>query len=214
MDQLSRAFSSDTDVELGVAFVRLVGSLLLGLAVAWIHARARVRSGRPADSALAGTLVLLTVLLCLTALVVGDNVARAFSIVGALSIVRFRTVVEDTRDTAFVVFAVAIGLAAGAGFFWLPLLALPVGAAASMCFVRSSHTLTIRAIAGFAEWSKVEAALKERTALFTCKGVGTRRGGIEQDRFYDLVVRSQADLPQLLDALHAVDGVLAIELDR
>jgi hypothetical protein len=214
MDQLSRAFSSDTDVELGVAFVRLVGSLLLGLAVAWIHARARVRSGRPADSALAGTLVLLTVLLCLTALVVGDNVARAFSIVGALSIVRFRTVVEDTRDTAFVVFAVAIGLAAGAGFFWLPLLALPVGAAASMCFVRSSHTLTIRAIAGFAEWSKVEAALKERTALFTCKGVGTRRGGIEQDRFYDIVVRSQADLPQLLDALHAVDGVLAIELDR
>jgi len=188
--------------------------MLLGIAVWWIHASARVRSGRPADSALAGTLVLLTVLLCLTALVVGDNVARAFSIVGALSIVRFRTVVDDTRDTAFVVFAVAIGLAAGAGFFWLPLLALPVGAAASMCFVRSSHTLAIRATAGFADWSKVEAALKDRTAQFTCKGVGTRRGGIEQDRFYDIVVRSQAELPQLLDALHAVDGVLAIELDR
>ena len=214
MEQLSRAFASDTDVELGAAFVRLVGSLLLGLAVAWIHARARVRSGRPADSSLAGTLVLLTVLLCLTALVVGDNVARAFSIVGALSIVRFRTVVDDTRDTAFVVFAVAVGLAAGAGFFWLPILALPVGAAASMCFVRSSHTLAIRATAGFADWTKVESVLAARTAQFTCKGVGTRRGGIEQDRFYDIVVRTQSELPGLLDALHAVDGVLAIELDR
>jgi hypothetical protein len=44
--------------------------------------------------------------------------------------------------------------------------------------------------------------------------VGTRRGGIEQDRFYDVVVRTQSELPGLLDALHAVDGVLAIELDR
>ena len=47
--------------------------------------------------------------------VIGDNVARAFSLVGALSIVRFRTVVRDTQDTAYVIFAVAVGMAVGAG---------------------------------------------------------------------------------------------------
>ena len=46
--------------------------------------------------------------------VIGDNIARAFSLVGALSIVRFRTVVRDTQDTAFVIFAVVVGMAAGA----------------------------------------------------------------------------------------------------
>ena len=46
--------------------------------------------------------------------VIGDNVARAFSLVGALSIVRFRTVVRDTQDTAYVIFAVAVGMAVGA----------------------------------------------------------------------------------------------------
>src|SRR3712207_7596331 len=47
--------------------------------------------------------------------VIGDNIARAFSLVGALSIVRFRTVVRDTQDTAYVIFAVAVGMAVGAG---------------------------------------------------------------------------------------------------
>ena len=213
MEQLTRVFASDSDVELGVAFVRLVASLLLGLAVAWIHRRARVRAGRPAETTLAGTLVLLTVLLCLTALVVGDNVARAFSIVGALSIVRFRTVVDDTRDTAFVVFAVAIGLAAGAGYFWLPLLALPVGAAASMCFVANSHTLAIRANVGFSRWAELEAALNAHALRVACKGVGTRRGGMEQDRYYEVVLRTEAELPLLFDKLTALDGVLSVQLD-
>ena len=57
------------------------------------------------------TLVLLSVLIAVVTVVIGDSTARAFSLVGALSIVRFRTVVEDTRDTAFVIFAVVEGMA-------------------------------------------------------------------------------------------------------
>ena len=59
------------------------------------------------------TLVLLAVLIAMVTQVIGDNIARAFSLVGALSIVRFRTVVRDTQDTAFVIFAVVIGMAVG-----------------------------------------------------------------------------------------------------
>ena len=59
------------------------------------------------------TLVLLTILIAMVTQVIGDNVARAFSLVGALSIVRFRTVVRDTQDTAYVIFAVAVGMAVG-----------------------------------------------------------------------------------------------------
>ena len=67
------------------------------------------------------TLVLLTILIAMVTQVIGDNVARAFSLVGALSIVRFRTVVRDTQDTAYVIFAVAVGMAVGANH---PLVAL------------------------------------------------------------------------------------------
>ena len=57
---------------------------------------------------------MLAIMIALVTQVVGNNAARAFSLVGALSIVRFRTVVRDIEDTAFVIFAVAIGMAAGA----------------------------------------------------------------------------------------------------
>ena len=80
------------------------------------------------------TLVLLTVLIAMVTMVIGDSIARAFSLVGALAIVRFRTVVEDTRDTAFVIFAVAVGMAAGAGFLKAALVGLPFAAAAAFLF--------------------------------------------------------------------------------
>src|SRR5439155_25798303 len=87
------------------------------------------------DSAnLLPTLVLLTVLISLVTVVIGGSVARAFGLVGALSIVRFRTVVEDTRDTAFVIFAVAVGMGVGAGFLVEMLVALPVRAGAALAF--------------------------------------------------------------------------------
>ena len=64
--------------------------------------------------------------------VIGNNVARAFSLVGALSIVRFRTVVDDTRDTAFVMFAVIIGMAVGAGQYLVPAAGIPTIALAAL----------------------------------------------------------------------------------
>ena len=95
-----------------VVLGRLVASMLLGGVVAWIYKRTRPESDTA--SSLAVTLVLLAILIAMVTQVIGDNVARAFSLVGALSIVRFRTVVRDTVDTAFVIFAVAVGMAAGA----------------------------------------------------------------------------------------------------
>ena len=49
-------------------------------------------------------------------MIIGSNIARAFSLVGALSIIRFRTAVKDVRDTAYLFFAVVIGMGCGTGF--------------------------------------------------------------------------------------------------
>ena len=47
--------------------------------------------------------------------IIGDSIARAFSLVGALSIIRFRTAIQDPRDIGFVFYALAVGMAIGAG---------------------------------------------------------------------------------------------------
>lgn len=50
-------------------------------------------------------------------MIIGSNIARAFSLVGALSIIRFRTAVKDVRDTAFLFFAIVVGMGCGTEFF-------------------------------------------------------------------------------------------------
>ncbi len=56
--------------------------------------------------------------------IIGSNVARAFSLVGALSIVRFRTAITSSQDVAFVLASVVVGMAIGAGQYVIALLGL------------------------------------------------------------------------------------------
>ncbi len=86
------------------------------------------------------TLVLLTLLICMVTAVVGNSIARAFSLAGALSIVRFRTVVEDTRDTAFVIFAVVVGMAIGCGHAEIALVGTPIVGCAAIILHALDHT--------------------------------------------------------------------------
>jgi len=65
------------------------------------------------------SLVTLTIITSIVIIVIGNNLARAFGLVGAMSIVRFRTAVKDAQDLVFVFFSLAVGLAAGVGLYAL-----------------------------------------------------------------------------------------------
>ena len=56
-------------------------------------------------------------------MIIGNSLAKAFALVGALSIIRFRTVVKDTKDTAYVFMALAVGMGAGTGNYFIALYA-------------------------------------------------------------------------------------------
>lgn len=61
------------------------------------------------------SLVLLTIISSIVIMVIGNNVARAFGLVGAMSIIRFRTAIRDTMDLVFIFLSLAIGMACGVG---------------------------------------------------------------------------------------------------
>jgi len=65
------------------------------------------------------TIVFVTIIVAMVMMVIGNNIARAFALVGALSIIRFRTVIKDTKDTAYVFLALAAGMAAGTSSYFL-----------------------------------------------------------------------------------------------
>ena len=65
------------------------------------------------------TIFYVAVIVAIVMMVIGGSLARAFALVGALSIIRFRTVIKDTKDTAFVFLALAVGMAAGTSNYFL-----------------------------------------------------------------------------------------------
>ena len=109
LDQLSFAFTSLTlfDVALNVLI-----AFILGFTVASVY-RLTYR-GYAYSVTFVNTLVIICMVTTIVIMVIGNNLARAFGLVGAMSIIRFRTAVKDTRDIAFVFFSLAAGMASGA----------------------------------------------------------------------------------------------------
>jgi len=218
---LSKPFASDPDITVGVAALRLSMALMFGFAVSLIY---RWTRGRATDARFVSTLVLLTLLLSVTTIVIGDNIARAFSIVGALSIVRFRTVVEDTRDTAFVICAVAIGLAVGAGYVALPAMALPFIAAAAKLFGSETRAfyalegglfrLQIRVAPDFARRDELLRELDDACREKSLLGIESVRAGAAIERSYEVELAGEAAADALIARLSAIEGVISVEVVR
>lgn len=92
-----------------------------GRCITWIAA---LKSDKETDHTIGTTFVLMCVLIAMATQIIGSNVARAFSLVGALSIVRFRTAITSSQDVAFVLASVVVGMAIGAGQYLIALLGL------------------------------------------------------------------------------------------
>lgn len=111
MDFLNEFLVPYSVATVGAIALKLLLAFALGIVIAvvyhWTHMGIAERS-------FTDTLIILCMLISVVMVVIGDSVARAFSLVGALSIIRFRTVVQDPRDIAFVFFALATGMAVGA----------------------------------------------------------------------------------------------------
>jgi len=74
------------------------------------------------SSTFAHTLILLGVVVAVIMMIVGSNLARAFALVGALSVIRFRTAVKDPKDTGFMFFSMGVGMAVGTKFYSVALM--------------------------------------------------------------------------------------------
>jgi hypothetical protein len=198
-------------------FLRLCVALILGAAVAWIHAKS---TRTTAESSFTTTLVLLSVLIAMVTQVIGDNVARAFSLVGALSIVRFRTVVRDTRDTAFVIFSVAVGMAVGAMNLWVAGLGILVIGPAAFLLSRTNgknsngpptHQLAIRANTG-ADLDQI--ASQAGSSLGTLVSMQTTKQGTALEAVYEYDLRQPGDAQKLIKDLLLLEGVQEVRLIR
>lgn len=110
-----------TAISVGTLLTTLLLSFVLGLFVLVIY---RVTFGGVSFSkSFALSLVMLSMVTALAILTVRSNVVLSLGMVGALSIVRFRTAIKDPMDTVFMFWSIVIGIITGAGYITVAILA-------------------------------------------------------------------------------------------
>lgn len=97
--------------------VSLLMAFAVGVFIAWIYRRNY--RGVMYSNNFSLTLVLMTLITCPVVMCIRESVALSMGMVGALSIVRFRTAVKDPLDTAYMFWALTMGILLGAGAFFL-----------------------------------------------------------------------------------------------
>lgn len=218
---LNTAFSSNSEATVSALGGRIGAALLLGFAVAAIYRWAR--RGESVQGTFLTTLVLLAALIAMATQIIGDNIARAFSLVGALSVVRFRTVVKDTQDTAFVILAVVVGMSAGASHLMVGFVGLGLVAASSLilwppgrpdAWRRSDSTLTLRIGQTDGTQVAVESLLARATSRFELFGVETAKKGASLDLVYHIRLARAESPTGLIAGLTLLAGVESVGLNR
>ncbi len=113
MTRILGASDGVASLTLDAYLLRLLAALVLGQVVAWIYIG--THRGVSYTASVAQAIVVMALIVTLVMTVIGNSIARAFGLFGALALIRFRTPVKDARDTVFLFFAVALGIACGTG---------------------------------------------------------------------------------------------------
>ena len=87
------------------------------LAYVLAHVYRHTHRGTSYSQSFLVTLFIMSVATAVVMLIIGSNIARAFSLVGALSVIRFRTAVKDARDTGYLFAAMIAGMGCGTQFY-------------------------------------------------------------------------------------------------
>lgn len=186
-------------------------SLALSLAIATTY---RItHRGVSYSQTYAHTLVIMSLVITVIMMIVGSSIARAFSLVGAMSIIRFRNAVKETKDIGFIFMVMAIGMACGARFYTLAAIAALV-----LCIVilflfranmfgkaQSARILCVRMPADRdheGTLAPVFSRYLEDSNLISMESVG---GGSLQELVYSVVLKRNTEPRRLLENLRHVN---------
>lgn len=106
----------DATITLTGLLTAIGAAFCIGLLISLVYMK--THEGQSPSRSFSLTLVMLPAVVTVIILLVGSNIARAFSLSGAFAIIRFRSTPGDSKDITYVLFSMAVGLALGMGFIF------------------------------------------------------------------------------------------------
>ena len=197
---------ADLTSEFTVAEIMLVLALgfVLSAFIGWIYKI--THRGTSYTQSFVFTLVLNGMVVALVMLIIGSSIARAFSLVGALSIIRFRNAVKETRDVGFIFFTMAIGMAVGTKFYLLAVIGTIAISLVILLMTRynwyaremSSHILHIQVHNGAPFETLFDRTLAKYASSSELISVDSIQGGTMTELTYSISLKKSSQVQEFL----------------
>ncbi len=181
--------------------------LAFGIGMFIFYVYKKTYAGVMYSSSFGVTLVALTLITTLVILAVTSNVVLSLGMVGALSIVRFRTAIKEPMDIAFLFWSIAAGIVLAAGMIPLAVLgSVMIGIVLLLFATRKSHTapyIVVVTCDGHENERRVTEYLKQKTEKCQLKSKTARKGAVE----LNMEIRLKDDNTDFINELTELDGV-------
>lgn len=217
MDFIFTSAVADT-LSISSTLAVILSAILLGLVISRVYILTHKREGYSPSFSI--TLIMLPAIISIIILLVGNNVARAFSLAGAFSLIRFRSAPGDPKDIAYVFFTLGTGLACGMGYIGYAAVFVII-----MCIVmvvltfinygtakNSLMQLKITIPEDVDYQGLFDEIFDEYTKNYALQKVKTTDFGALFELLYTLTLKENADQKKFIDRLRCRNGNLNIIL--
>jgi hypothetical protein len=210
--------AADPGLTVAKLLVALGAALVLGLCISLVYMK--THTSKTPSQGFSLTLVILPAVITVIILLIGNSIARAFSLAGAFQIIRFRSAPGDPKDITYVLFSMAVGLCCGMGY-----MAYGAVAAVILCLVmvvleavKYGHTksgakllkITIPENLDYAH--AFDELMSKYTAHYQRIKVKTADLGSLYELQYRITMKSDDDEKAFIDDLRCRNGNLNITL--
>lgn len=187
-------------------------SLALNLLIATIYRK--TYKGTRYSQDYVQTLIIIGVVTTILIMVVSGNGAVAFGMFAAFSVIRFRRTLGQSRDLAFVFFAMAIGMVVGARLYSMAVIITAIVGSAIYLLTRTdafaprraSHIMTLRMTSDMDFEELLRPVFEEFTDRVELISVSSAQAGMMTELRYGLQLKLGTSTCRLLEALHRVSG--------
>jgi len=198
--------------------ISLTLSFILSAFIGWIYQK--THKGTSYTQSYVHTLVITAMVVTVIMLIVGSNIARAFTLVGALSIVRFRNAIKETRDVGFIFLTMAVGMAIGTKFYLLAIVTTIFISLVIMIMSKfnwferkvSSQILKVQLANEIAFEKLFDKVFVKYTDLSDLISVDTVRSGALTELVFNVQIKKKADKQAFLADLKKLNNNQAISL--
>lgn len=196
----------------------ILSALALGLGISFIYIFTHKKETYSGSFTI--TLIMLPAIIAMIILLVGNNVARAFSLAGAFSLIRFRSAPGDSRDISYVFFSLGVGLACGMGYIGYAVLFAVILCGIMILLwaikygnrITSAMRLKIVLPEDMDYQGTFDDILHEYTDSYKLTKIKTSEFGSLFEIVYDVILKDDINSKNFIDSLRSRNGNLNIVL--